>query len=90
MLSAVMSQRDDILNADAWRARAEAAEADARAARVAVDRLAAEVRIARGWAFLHRRRLREIEQAAVSHLPHIREDRARVLLYDIAVRAHRA
>jgi hypothetical protein len=75
---------------NALRARAEAAEAEAAAARRAVEYLAGEVRKARAWAHVRHERLREIERAAVAHIPHVRDDRARLSLYDIAVRAHRA
>jgi hypothetical protein len=78
------TMNDDGL-AIALRARAAAFEAEAEAARASAHRLACELSVARAESRIARARLMAIASKARAHIPHVRDERGRLVLGDIAV-----
>lgn len=71
----------------ALNARADAAAAEARAARVSVDHLASELLAARADVWAYRGRLEAVRRAALAALAHCRDERAALALGHLAVLA---
>lgn len=87
MSRTAMNSTNDNGRVIALNARADAAAAEAEAARASVDRLASELLAARADVWAYRRRLEAIRRAALANLAHCRDERAALALGHVAVLA---